>query len=106
MSEIALQVGGRSYRVTCADGEESHLRKLAGMVDAKLASLGSNAGVGEAQGLLFAALFLADEVEEAHRMGGGSAPAPSGVLSPGALEQIAERLEALAHALENPRPSA
>ena len=105
MSEVALQIGGRPYKVACADGEEPRLRKLAGMIDGKLAALGSTAGVGEAQSLLFAALFLADELDEARRASPPAAvEAPQGV-SADYLETIADRLESLADRLENPAPA-
>lgn len=99
MSEVALQVGGRSYKLACADGEEEHLRHLAGVIDEKLATLGPASGVSEAQGLLFAALFLADELVDARRK--AARPAPPDEATEVALEIVADRLEALATALEN-----
>ena len=68
MSEVTLQVGGRPYTVSCADGEEDHVRHLAGIVDGKLAAMGANRVPGDAKNLLFAALILADEADEARRV--------------------------------------
>jgi cell division protein ZapA len=55
-------VNGRAYTIACDDGEEEHLKALAGHVDAKarevLASVGQ---VGETRMLLMAALLIADE---------------------------------------------
>ena len=96
MSEVALQVGGRAYKVVCADGEEAHIRHLARIIDGKLANLGGSV-VSESQSLLFAALFLADELEEARRMPAASKP---DVATATLLETVAERLEAVAGALE------
>lgn len=39
MAQVKLEIGGRTFMVTCQDGEEDHLGKLGAMVDAKLAKL-------------------------------------------------------------------
>lgn len=63
MSEVALHIGGRTYRVACAAGEEERVTRLGGTIADKLASMGNPSGP-DAQNLLFAALLLADEVHE------------------------------------------
>lgn len=111
MSEVTLQVGGRAYTVSCADGEEAHVQRLASVVDGKLAAMGGSLAPGDAKNLLFAALILADEAEEArgapalpHADG---APEPtSGLAVASRIEAIADRLEKLASALESKQPSA
>ena len=65
MSEVTLRIGGRNYTVACQDGEEAHILKLGSMIDAKIEAMGSNRSPQESQNLLFAALFLADELHEA-----------------------------------------
>ena len=68
MNDVKLSVGKRTYTVACAEGEENHLRHLAGMVDARLAAIGADLmGQTEAKNLLIAALILADEVHEAKK---------------------------------------
>lgn len=113
MSNVALSIGGRSYTVNCAPGEEDHIAELGAMIDAKLASMGA-AGQNETRNLLFAALLLADEVYELKSTGGGAAPAelpyatpdalpyvdPGFLIDPEQLEKIANRLENLASSLE------
>ncbi|MCT2558127.1 cell division protein ZapA [Tsuneonella sp. YG55] len=64
MSEVALHIGGRTYRVACAAGEEDRVARLGATIAEKLASMGNPSGP-DAQNLLFAALLLADEVQEA-----------------------------------------
>ena len=95
MSEVKLKVGGRVYTVAVADGQEEALRTLAGKVDAKIAGMGQKVSTNEAKNLLFAAILLADELEEANRAKAAAA-APS--LDADAL---ASRLEGLAQSLEN-----
>lgn len=112
MSEVSLQVGGRSYTVSCADGEEAHVRRLAALVDGKLTAMGDSLAPGDAKNLLFAALILADEVEEARRSGGvaqRSETVPAAVIeetTARGLDELADRLEAVASVLENAAGSA
>ena len=63
-SQITLSIGGRSYTVTCAPGEEAHVKQLADMIDQKMAELGPNKAPQASQNLLFCALMLADDVHE------------------------------------------
>ncbi len=103
MSNIALEIGGRSYTVACQDGQEPHIAGLGRSIDAKLASLGPNVRQNEARTLLFAALLLADEIHELkNARGAAAAAAAPGVAQVTApqLEAFAERLEKLAESLE------
>lgn len=101
MSNVSLQIGGRSYSVNCAAGEEDHVTRLGQVIDQKVQSMGG--GHNEVRQLLFAALILADELHEARS---GHAPAPAPASPPAApdhsaaLEALAERLEKCATALE------
>ncbi len=72
MSDVTVSVGGRNYTLACADGQEDNVRRLAGVVDGKIEAMGPNRSTLEAKSLLFAALLLADELDEAR----GAAPAP------------------------------
>lgn len=62
MADVKLTIGGRPYDVHCADGEEAQLIQLASVVDEKVRTM---PGVTEVRQLLFAALMLADETQEA-----------------------------------------
>lgn len=108
MSDIDLSIGGRSFRVACAPGEEAHIAGLGRTIDAKLTAMGGAAGQSETRTLLFAALLLADEL---HDRAGGKAPSPPPPPPPpeapkpdpaiaNALDAMADRLEKLASALE------
>lgn len=81
MSTVTLTIGPKSYSVACADGEEAHIERLGAVIAEKYALLGSARAPLEAQNLLFAALFLADELAEARKggkadKGGKAAKAP------------------------------
>ena len=96
MSNVTLQIGGRSYLVACAAGEEDRVQELGQMIEDKVRELGP-AGHNEVRLLLFAALLLADELHEARKKGGS---APAGVQAD-VLEALAARIENCASALES-----
>ena len=99
MNDVKLSVGKRTYTLACAEGEEDHLRHLAGMVDARLAAIGADLmGQTEAKNLLIAALILADEVHEAKK--GMPANRDDDDRLAETLETLAERLEKSAAKLE------
>ncbi len=67
MGQVSVPVNGRSYAITCEDGQETRIRRLAQYVDAKVAEfVGSVGQVGEARLLLLAALVVADELSDAN----------------------------------------
>ena len=102
MAEVTLTIGDRRHNVACRDGEEAQLRKLGEMLDARWAMANRAAGgLNSERTMLLVALMLADSLHTAeHR------PAADGGPSPAYLDALAAKLEALAEALENPRPSA
>jgi cell division protein ZapA len=66
MPLVNVMVNGRAYTIACDDGEEEHLRELAGEVDHKVRELlGSVGQVGDQRLILMAALLLADELHVA-----------------------------------------
>lgn len=81
MANVKLQIGGREYDVSCADGDEPHLEKLAAIVDDKVEQARHVVGdVNEARQLLFAAIFMADELlstNSAQNAAPQAAPTPS-----------------------------
>jgi len=111
---ISLTVHGRSYQVTCDDGQEGHLVKLAKHIDRKMAELETNIGqVGEQRLLFMSCLLIADELFDAQRQvdglkagrvssqsaaGGGSAAAQDQATR--ALDACAQRIEAIAARLQ------
>lgn len=103
MANIDVEVAGRRYNVACRDGEEEHLRNLAAHVDRRAQDAGSAlGGLTESRQLLFAALLIADDLNEVR--GGGTFPGPAPAAPDPAvaeaLEHLAGRLESLAEKLE------
>lgn len=99
MSNVTLTIGGRSYTVACAAGEEDHVAGLGQAIDAKIQSMGA-ARTTETRQLLFAALLLADEVHEAKSRSGSGSAVPAPAAQPALDDSHAERLEAIAAKLE------
>lgn len=115
MAQVKLEIGGRTFMVTCQDGEEDHLGKLGAMVDAKAGEAGDPAGLTESRMLLFTSLLLADELHSA-KTATANIPTPQPAIPPTAkaqktkdaedervliaLEKLADRAEAFANGLE------
>tara|TARA_R110000772_G_scaffold147233_11_gene257714 strand:- start:265 stop:630 length:366 start_codon:yes stop_codon:yes gene_type:complete len=116
MAQVKLEIGGRSFMVTCQDGEEEHLGKLGAMVNAKAGEAGDPAGLTESRMLLFTSLLLADELYGLKNINSNE-PTPQPAIPPAgktqksddaedervilALEKLAERAEAYANSLEH-----
>ena len=95
MGQVNVSVGGRAYSLACADGEESHLAKLAEHLDSKANDLQSALGqVSEPRMLLMIGILVADELFE---LRAGKTPAPA---TDSGLDSLAARIERLAETLE------
>ena len=67
MGQVSVPVNGRSYEITCDDGQEIRIRRLAQYVDVKVTEfVGSVGQAGEGRLLLLAALVIADELSDAN----------------------------------------
>ena len=98
---IDLNIAGRVYPVACREGEEENLQAAARLVDSKcreaIAGLGT---LSESRQFMFAALLLADQLIDKSPEAAAAVAPPDPLLTTRA-EAIAERLEALAAALES-----
>ncbi len=114
MAQVSLKINGYAYTVGCEDGQENHLRAMAGAVEERMTrvkALGSQSG--ESRLLVLAALLMADELHDmaaeladaqnrrghapGHPLGQTSLPPP---VEPARLAQLAERAESIAAAME------
>ena len=102
MPEISLSINERNYQVTCDEGQEEHLRRLAGHLDERIQGLvGAVGQVGESRLLVMASLMVADELFEAYKENhelkaadGGAGQEGAGAAA--ALESCAQRIETIA----------
>ncbi len=110
MSTVTLSIGPKSYTVACADGQEAHIRALGAMIAEKYAQLGSARAPLEAQNLLFAALFMADELDQARKQLAEThepVPAPAAeTVDPEVVEALRNAIAALEADLEAAREAA
>jgi cell division protein ZapA len=112
MSQVAVTVNGRPYKIACDDGQEPRIRRLAQYVDARVGEFVKSVGqVGEARLLLLAALVIADELSDANealqqeqsraRAAEYEAADAEDAAAHG-IHGIAQRIETLASRLESP----
>lgn len=118
MGQVVVKVNGREFPLSCADGQEPRIRRLAQYVDAKIGDFTKSLGqVGEARLILLAALVIADELSDANeavqqernraRTAGGEPadpPAAQAAVSGAAsgIRGIANRIESIAARIETP----
>lgn len=102
MANVTIDIGGRPHTVACRDGEEARLQQLGRLLAERwpMALRAAGSVPGE-RAMLFVALMIADELDEIRQR-----PPEGAVVSEPALARIADRLEALADALELGVPAA
>jgi len=116
MAQVSVTINGRVYRMSCDDGQEDHLARLARDLDQRIGQLRETFGeIGDTRLTVMAALMVADELSEArHRMRSAEQEIESlndariaaserieaNERAVGeAIESAAERIERLAHGL-------
>lgn len=115
MSEVDINIHGRTYRIACGEGEEERLRRIAQDFDARVKNLHHNMGkkaekLSEAHLMLLTALLMEDELEEMREKSEkpaenkGDAAAPHGTEFEHRVTQVLDevliRLEKLAARLD------
>ena len=130
MGQVVVKVNGRDFALSCPDGQEPRIRRLAQYVDSKVGDFSRTVGqVGEARLVLLAALVIADELSDANdalqqersrarghggpggNLGGGPGGEPpetpgvaDGTFEAAAsgIRSVAQRIEAIAARIETP----
>lgn len=97
MGQVNVTVGGRAYALTCRDGEEARLQRLAETVNAKSVELqGALGQVTEPRLLLMSALLLADDYLDLRER----AAKPGTEAAVATLTAAIERIDQIATTLE------
>ena len=111
MAQVSVTINGRAYQIACDDGQEEHLRQLAGYIDRRMAELIAAMGqIGDMRLLVMVSLLIADELSEVTRQlddtrktseDARSTATKVDAQAASALESIAARIEAIAARLEH-----
>jgi cell division protein ZapA len=110
MGQIVVKVNGRDFPLTCTDGQEPRIRRLAQYIDSKIDEFAKDLGkIREARLILLAALVIADELSDANEalLDERSRPLPeddseAAEAAASGIRRLAERIEAIAARLETP----
>ncbi|MHA7818147.1 MAG: cell division protein ZapA [Erythrobacter sp.] len=65
MTQVKIKVGPRTYSIACGPGDEEKVERFGALIDQNYSRLGNARAPQEADNLVFAALFMADELDEA-----------------------------------------
>lgn len=116
MSQVSVTINGRVYRMACDDGQEDYLVRLARELDTRIQQLRETFGeIGDTRLAVTAAIMLADEVSELRKrmrateqeieslhqeqLAATEKVDQSEAAFAAAIEEVAERIERLAHRL-------
>lgn len=78
MPQVAVEIGGRTYRLACGDGDEDRVRELAAYVNGKVQELSDEFGqMAPERLMLMAAMLIADDLWDVRMRSGESAEAPA-----------------------------
>lgn len=102
-ANVSITVVGRTYEISCDDGQEDDVRALAAEVDRRAGDLLRQVGqVGDARLLVMVALMMADEINELRRRDEGGQPNDDRVdqALAGTIDALAKRIDAIAERLE------
>ena len=68
MAEVDITINGRSYRISCKDGEEERIKSLSLLINNQVQKLSEKIGqLGEARMILLASLVLLDKSDEVEK---------------------------------------
>lgn len=106
MREVAITINGRSYQVSCDEGEEERLQRLGAFVDERAAELVQSVGnVGDVRLMVMTSLLLADKlfdaIAELERLRAQAAQGKTGGDAAPLVEEAAKRIEDIAARLES-----
>jgi len=91
MPKVAIKIGPKTYHVQCTEGEQERISTLGSIVAQAYARLGDARAPLEAENMMLAALFMADDLAEAKSQAVSAVRMAQGARA--ALEKAEKRLE-------------
>ena len=102
-AKLAITIIGRTYEISCDEGQQEYVSKLAAEVDRRADALLKMVGqVGDARLLVMVALTMADELTDLRRKVDGRGSVDLGPVDDSlasGIESLAERIDAIADRL-------
>jgi cell division protein ZapA len=100
---VPITVIGRTFEITCDEGQENDVQSLARQVDNRANALMRSVGqAGDTRLLVMVALSFADELAEARRTGViAAAPSDTDASLADSIDALAGRIDAIAARLQN-----
>ncbi|MCC6597481.1 MAG: cell division protein ZapA [Alphaproteobacteria bacterium] len=110
MAEVNININGRSFGISCDDGQEQRVLNLGSYVDGRIREIArAGAANNEAHLLVLTALMLSDEVfdlrDDVRALGArvqnqeNQEQEEASIV--GAIDQLAERIEQIARRIQN-----
>lgn len=107
--QVTIKINGRDYTVTCEDGQEERLRKLAAYFNEHVCELSEELGqIGDSRLMLLSALTVCDELFEARQDGTQGKTLSKDAIDPDtkaaaarAVDAATERVRKLSEQLED-----
>lgn len=110
MAEVSIVIRGRSYQISCEDGQEAQLIRLGQYLDKKAKTvLSTSSSISDSMLLIMVALMIADELSEvaadlenlkAEGKGASRIMAEEEVVN--VIDTLVSRIDSLSERLEGP----
>lgn len=109
MAEVKIVINGRTFGISCEDGQEKRVSDLGRYVDTRLREIAkAGAASNESHLLVLASLMISDEVFELrdnlarinHQIKKSEASGEDDALVAATIDQLAERIERIASRIQ------
>ena len=110
MADVSISINGKSYNISCDDGQEQRVSDLANFIDSRVKDIAQASGAtSDAHLLVLTSLVMADEMFDMRENASSGAPAMSAGLQitkeqegeiVEALDQMATRIGSLSGSLQ------
>lgn len=109
MAEVKITINGRTFGISCEDGQERRVSELARYVDTRLREIAkAGAASNESHLLVLASLMLSDEVFDlrenvarlSEQVQNSEVNLEDDAMMAATIDQLAERIERIAHRIQ------